>query len=112
MRKTLVKGTVAAALVALGVIAAAGSATAAETAAARGEITRDTSSYSAPTTYSPTVSTLTRGQQVTVLCSIEGQRHPGDGSPYWFRVRDERGDSFVPRVAITPPADTPSCQAS
>jgi len=116
MKKTLVASGVAALVLVVGTIGMAGTATAAETGAATGTavasmgvITRDSHSFSAPTVYSPPVSALQKDQVVETLCVVEGQRHPGDGSPYWFRIRDDNGSSFVPRVAIAPPTDIRPC---
>ncbi|GAA4558158.1 hypothetical protein [Pseudonocardia xishanensis] len=108
-RKTLVAGGVAALLVTLFTIVTAGTATAAEAAATKGVITRDSHSFSAPTVYSPPVSALKKDQVVETLCFLEGQRHPGDGSIYWFRIRDDNGSSFVPRIALKPPTDIRQC---
>jgi len=106
MRRMLVTGGVAAVLL---TVVAAGSATAAETAATKGVITRDSHSFSAPTVYSPPVSSLKKDQVVETVCFMEGQPHPGDGSIYWFRIRDDNGSSFVPRIAIKPPTDIRRC---
>ncbi|GAA1836186.1 hypothetical protein GCM10009836_13250 [Pseudonocardia ailaonensis] len=112
MKKTLVAAGVAATAAVLGAFALAGTASASEgtdAASSKGLITRTVHSHAAPSVYSPPVSALQKDQPVAVRCFVEGEKPPGSDNPYWFRITDANGSSFVEKSAIMVPPTTPRC---
>lgn len=108
LKKTLFTSGVSAVL-ALGAIATAGSAMAAETAYPSGVITHATTSYSSPSNQSAPVSSLAKDATVQAQCVVEGQTPPGSSNFYWMRVNDANGSSYVHRDAITVAPDLRHC---
>lgn len=115
MRKIII-GAVGAAAAASGLMALAGPASAAETAAtetgAPAYIIKPTTGYQWPTKNSPAVITgLTQGQQVTAHCFVESD--VVEGNKYWFRISetaDPNGTTgFVPKDVISVNGGLPNC---
>jgi hypothetical protein len=103
MRKIAAIATVTG-LVTLGLVAAAGSASASQPS----EITRSTTSYTSPTNISIPVHTdLTPGTQVQSLCYTPGQYT--NGSSTWIRIYKDGNSGFAPRADITNVYGLPHC---
>lgn len=109
MRKTLVTGGIAVAVLALGAVTT-GTAMAAEAASQKAVITTSTHAFSAPTVYSAPVAWLEKDTTVEARCFVETQRYPGGSdSIYWFKIRDGAGTSFVHSDAIKTSPDIRPC---
>ena len=104
MIKTVALAGAAVGLATLGVLASAGSASAAEPT---GVITHPTTSYSSPSNQTEPVRSLAQGTPVEVACFTEGQTL--NDNHYWFRLTGDSGSGYVHRSAISVAPDVTHC---
>lgn len=90
-----------------GLGAAAGLAGTASAAGGSGVITRQTASFSGPSTNTTQISQYGAGDIVETVCWTKGQEV--DGSHIWIGIRDDGNEAYVNRASISPPAGIEHC---
>ena len=90
-----------------GLGAAAGLAGTASAAGGTGVITRQTASFSGPSTNTTQISQYGAGDIVETVCWTKGQEL--DGSHIWIGIRHDGNEAYVNRASINPPAGIEHC---